>query len=258
MLTLQILSDLHLEKRQQQETTFFEHILEPVAHCLALLGDIGSPLLPNLESFLKWCSSRFQHVFYVPGNHEYHNDMGHDAPTLLNALQHICARYPNIVLLHNKTFILHNYAFIGTTLWSYIPPSMSPYISGKLADYRHIYTFKKTVANPQDTSFEFLNNVAWLEKQVLQVHQAGRIPIVLTHHTPSFEGTVPTKHTGSLTSWAYCTRLACAPGIIRLWCCGHTHRNFHHCHEGYELISNQYGSGPEPLPLYQKAFCMTL
>lgn len=43
-------------------------VLQPCADILALVGDIGSPYGGNsLEQFLSWCSDRWRHVLYVPG-----------------------------------------------------------------------------------------------------------------------------------------------------------------------------------------------
>lgn len=253
-LTLQILSDLHLEKRD----IAYDHVLVPTAHCLALLGDIGSPLLPNLEQFIRWCSQRWLYVLYIPGNHEYYNTQALDAPTMLAALRDICAKFNNVILLHNDTFTVGKYVFIGTTLWSYIPPAVTPLIQNVVQDYMYIYTPLRTPITPTDITTEFTNNVRWLEETVMKVRNVGCIPVVLTHHTPSFHETIPLKHKGSITSHAYCTKLACLPGTIRLWCCGHTHRNFHHHMEGYELISNQFGAGFEPVEGYVKNMSITL
>lgn len=72
---LQYVSDIHLETHNNNTSTeLFKTILKPSAPYLALCGDIGYPGAPLYESFLKYCSDNFEHVFYVAGNHEYYND----------------------------------------------------------------------------------------------------------------------------------------------------------------------------------------
>src|SRR5579871_1042209 len=68
-----LMSDLHLE---------FNNVIIPefpvVAPVLILAGDIGRPDVPSLQAFLLAQCERFEHIFYVAGNHcfyqgEYEN-----------------------------------------------------------------------------------------------------------------------------------------------------------------------------------------
>ena len=64
--------------------------------------------------------------------------------------------------------------------------------------------------------------------------------------------TSPPKYTGLPTTHAYSTKLDLPRGIVRIWCAGHTHYNFHHWEEGYELLSNQHGYANNPGFGYKK------
>jgi len=68
-----LMSDLHLES---------DNVILPefsiVAPILMLAGDIGRPDIPSLQTFLLAQCQKFEHIFYVAGNHcfyegEYQN-----------------------------------------------------------------------------------------------------------------------------------------------------------------------------------------
>ena len=68
-ITLQILSDLHLETPHLLPM-YSDFRVEPRSPYLALLGDIGNANDRRLFQFLEEQLRRFQIVFYVLGNHE--------------------------------------------------------------------------------------------------------------------------------------------------------------------------------------------
>lgn len=253
-LTLQIASDIHLEKRLLP----FEKILKPSADVLALVGDIGSPFVPSLEQFLGWCSARFVHVFYVPGNHEYYNEGGFDTQHVNGLLRAMCERYPNVHFMYNTTVVVDGFAFIGSILWSHVPQEHKAEIERLMNDYRYIYKRPGVLVTVDDTNAEYQKNVAWLSDEVGRARVASQTPVVLTHHTPSFVRTSAPQYDGGVSKYAFSSKIACAPGTVRLWCCGHTHYNFHHDEEGYELISNQFGYNTRGIAGYNSAKCIRL
>lgn len=246
--TLQIASDIHLERRQLS----FDQIITPNADILALVGDIGSPFEPRLQEFLAWCSIKFTYVFFVPGNHEYYNTQGVDIATINQQLHHICSRHTNVIFMYNRTYVLGKYAFIGSILWSEVPQEHKAAIQHMMNDYRYIFKQQNIVITPDDTTIEYHKNKQWIEQQIIQARNHNLIPIILTHHTPSFIRTSAPEHDGGISKYAFSSKLTCPPGVIRLWCCGHTHYNFHHSEEGYELISNQFGYGNQGTQGYKK------
>lgn len=254
MLTLQVVSDIHLEKR----VIPFEHILTPSAHVLALVGDIGSPFSLGLAEFIAWCAQRFQYVLYVPGNHEYYNTMGTPVDEINTMLAHICSQFPNVHFMYNTVFKLNQYNFIGTPLWSYVPDAHKAYIQAIMNDYNYIYKARHLKITVDDTNIEFQKNKAFLEGAIIASRNEGQIPIVLTHHTPSFNKTSAPCYENNISCHSFSTSLPCAPGTIRLWCCGHTHYNFRHTAEGYELLSNQFGYGWTSVANYNERLCVHL
>lgn len=251
---LQIVSDIHLEHR----TIAFENIIEPCADILALVGDIGSPFLPNLSDFIDWCASKFKHVFYVPGNHEYYNTRCLSVNDINNILKNICDKHSNVHFMYNSIFDIECYTFIGSILWSHVPDEHVHAIQNMMNDYRYIFANKDRLITVADTNIEYQKNKVFIEKSVQDAITNNKIPIVLTHHTPSMKGTSSPVHEGGISCYAFSSTLSCTQGIIRLWVCGHTHYNFHHSLEGYELVSNQFGYNDIGVKGYNPKLCISL
>lgn len=248
MTTIQVLSDIHLEMRPLK----FNNIIIPSAKILALVGDIGSPFDKTFNEFIEWCSNNYEIVFFVAGNHEYYNTLGVDISTINNEINKICTNYSNVIFLYNKIYILNKYCFIGSTLWSYIPDEHATDLSCMINDYRYIFKEKNIQITVEDTNCEYIKNKKFIEENITYAIQQNLIPIILTHHTPSFVKTSAPQYEGGISKYAFSSKLECQPGVIRLWCCGHTHYNFHSNCEGYEMISNQYGYGKNGIKGYSK------
>ena len=257
MVQLQIISDLHLEHRPGPID--YEEFVKPSANIIGLLGDIGSPYDPKLEHFIDWCSLRFQHVLYIPGNHEYYSQYGDSYQLLHQKLITICEKFNNVHLLDNKTFEFEDVVFIGSTLWSDIPPSKDGFIANYMNDFRLIFVTQGQQMMPCHARIEFAKNKTYLEKTIGEHKSKSNKIVVLTHHAPSFQGTSAPKYETSDSRFAFASQLSCNhnPSLIRLWCCGHTHHNFHHHKEGYELISNQIGYG-KAIDGYNKEISISL
>lgn len=270
VLQFQFISDFHLEHRTWP-IKFEDYIKVPVRYnvnvnvnesesvntnttkttisVLGLLGDIGSPYDPKIETFLAWCSKHFDHVLYIIGNHEYYSAYGDSMDVLKKELCDICSQYPNVRVLDNQSFVIGKYRFVGSTLWSYIPTDpnheMELFIENYLNDYRLIYsnkTKKRILAN--ETRALFLENVRFIRDELDKANQLGQLAFVLTHHAPSFYQTSAPEFSESDSQYGFCSDVELTSeqkNRIQMWCCGHTHFNFHHHHEGYELRSNQIG-----------------
>lgn len=240
MPTLQVLSDFHLEHRHG--TINYMDFIKPSADVLALVGDIGSIYDPKLEDFLCWCSKHWKHVLYVYGNHEMYSETGDTFYEIRSILQYVCQRFPNVHFLDNKTFICDDVMFIGSALWSHIPPEKEDFIVNYLNDFQLIYSAENKLINPAFIRNEFAKNVAFIEQNIKLAMSLNKKIVVLTHHAPSFEETSPPCYASTDSIYGFASKLTNTCDYpIRLWCCGHTHYNFHHCKEGYELISNQIG-----------------
>ena len=256
MLSLQVVSDIHLEGHPHSlGSSYFSTILKPSADVLALVGDIGSPLDSRLQDFIQYCSTNFQRVYYVHGNHELYNNQGIDANAMIHQIETLCNQFPNVVYLNNRVDIYQDVYFIGTTLWSFIPKDQRSAVTHKMNDYRHIYSKTNIRATVDDTNHEFFKNRVFLEEAIRDAHNKGYQPVVLTHHAPWTKNTSHPRYDQDPTSCAFSTDLPAKPNTIQLWACGHTHFNFDHTLAGYRLVSNQYGyHGTETVQGYNPTF----
>jgi hypothetical protein len=185
----------------------------------------------------------------------------------------MCSKYPNVHFMNKRALEVGQHLFLGTTLWSAIPEEHADEIAAHMPDYQRVYTKrsgarKSERATYADITAKHQEQKTWLEQQIFNCMATGRQPVVLTHHAPTFEGTSHPRYASSVLSYAYASTLHCPPGIIRLWCCGHTHYNFRlqpqpavfGCANprGYELVSNQYGSYATPARFYNSSLCIQL
>jgi len=253
-MKLQFLSDIHLEIRDFES---YESIVTPQADILALLGDIGVPS-PSLEKFLAWCSSRFEYVFYVPGNHEYYNQEGISIDEINNKLQEICDR-TKVIFMNNHVCVLGKIALIGSILWSYIPPHAFDIVQSSLNDYKYIYATPRQLITPLDTSNEFVKNMSFLYHSIIDMRKQNKTIVVLTHHTPLTQGTSHPRYDKTLTTHAFSTDIRLHyPDSVTYWLCGHTHFNFRIKTDQFELISNQWGYTSMPESSYDPNLVLDL
>lgn len=237
LIKLQILSDFHLEHRDE-DLNYNDFILPNKDNILALLGDIGSPYDLKLKNFLRWCSNNFYKVLYVPGNNEFYSLYGHSYVIIQRELESLCNLFSNVYYLDNMTYDIGNIRFIGSTLWSDIPNNKHEYITNLINDYKFIFRKLDVPMTPNDICIEYAKNKFFIENNIMKANTLNKQVVILTHHAPSFKETLNFNND---LKYSFASQLTCTNNNIRLWCCGHTHHNFHHWHEGYELISNQIG-----------------
>jgi len=248
------------------------NIIEPQAPILALLGDVGLAFSDHLRYFLHQQADRFEHVLYLAGNHEFYNhgrktdsENGegpyyYTVSEQLAWLRQVCQEKPNLYFMEQTTVHIGHVRILGTTLWSHVPDHTSHQAEQYLNDY-HLSYVDDTMngirkIQTRDTNQWHRESVAWLEGEIdrAQQQQDSYQPVVvLTHHTPSMEGTSNPKYDGNQLSHCFSTnltRLVLQPAV-RVWACGHTHFNFHmqlrsdqnnkNNTTGTRLLSNQRG-----------------
>lgn len=206
--TFQFMSDLHLEFRKhlpeiQRKTPY-----------LFLAGDIGIPDHMLYKSFFHHISSQFDHVFYVPGNHEYY----HHSRTMKDTkelIQEILHPYENIHLLDNGIYDLPGVRVIGSTLWTPVPDN-APLINDNFKI--HYETGKKLA--PNKTREMNLENVKFIQNSLLESPYPA---IVMSHHLPSYK-MVPPKYQNDPINCHFSNNL---DSLFRTpligWICGHSH-----------------------------------
>lgn len=205
-MRVQFASDLHLNAWANMP---FEKMLEPKAKTLVLAGDIGHPDSIRLHSFLKWCSLRWETIFWIPGHHEM-TDVWHlRSQTYEVCLAHmrvVIAEYSNIHILHRDAFVTDDgFVFLGCPLWARLT-AMSDEMS-----YDPI---------TRDITKKYEEDLKWLRDQIRQ----ATLPVVVATHYPPTYTLLRREFINEPTSvpFALETESLMRPPIVA-WICGYLH-----------------------------------
>ncbi len=246
MVTLQIVSDIHLE--------FYKKLaavpqIEPKAPILVLAGDIGYPGTPLFWEFMSQCSRDFKHVIFVFGNHEYYNSSARlksGKGLHMNAMEELVRGMiiheglTNVHVLQKSTIILEGVRFIGATLWSPISEGESM-VTEMISDYKSIQQDNETVLQPEYMNRIHADHTAYI---LSALKEGGSEPtVVITHHLPSFD-LIGDKYKGSAVNCAFASTLLDDLDenlIPKVWICGHTHSAMQKMVRGCQCILNPWG-----------------
>lgn len=205
-MRVQFASDLHLNAWPNVP---FEKLLEPVAKTLVLAGDIGHPDSIRLRSFFKWCSLRWDLIFWIPGHHEM-TDVWHlKSRTYDECLAHmrvVIAEFPNIMILHRDAYVTDDgFVFLGCPLWGRLS-SMSEDLS------------KDPIA--RDITRHYEEDLKWLRQQVLR----SELPTVIATHYPPTYTLMDRRFVNQPTGvpFALETESLLRPPVVT-WICGYLH-----------------------------------
>lgn len=227
MVTVQILSDLHLESPRSYD--LFK--IEVEAPYLALLGDIG-----NIEKhksdclgFLKKLLKEFSAVLFVPGNHEAYHSSWPATLAILREFEQDVRQDPSLsgkfILLDRNTYQVPNtsVAIVGCSLFSEVPPENAMDVEMGLNDFFQTHGWEVSAHNEAHK-----RDLAWLNAEVNKL-QVETIMIV-SHWSPSRDARASQpQHAGSKITAAFSTDLSKEPCFssakVKVWAFGHTHYN---------------------------------
>lgn len=224
------ISDVHVADPYHKAYYVQMPRIEPTSGILAVCGDVGLPTTARFREFFKQISPDFDHIYFVPGNHEY------DCSSLfkqtkvdqyLPYIEDVIAGIPNVHLLNNRITKLPPLTYsneetpvwiAGTTLWS--NPILSP--------------TKMSQKNPHidDHIDRHKQDVKWLDhtvKLVQHLEPTSKV-IVMSHFMPTFKliGSEYEKYGKHATGW-FATDLEdqfmYPKSPICGWMAGHSHSN---------------------------------
>ena len=230
----QVCSDVHLEENPEKT---FADVIDPLAPHLILAGDIGDPASSTFESFMKQCSDSFEHVYFVPGNHEYH---GHGISHGHALMQKVLGKFHNVSFLQCNKATIGPFVVLGATLWTHIPSSLHETAIKVVGDY----TKMKKEFTPAMCNALNRQHVTWLSNSIREAQSLGQKVIVVTHHPPSMQGTSLTMYKADPLRFCYrnnLDHLISLPGNIA-WICGHTHFSYTQQRGRTFMIANQFNS----------------
>ena len=240
-MNFHIISDIHLEFRYYSLKSHVNKqnrkgIPENEEINLILAGDVGYPELPSFSQFIESVSVLYDHVFFVPGNHEYYKKY---ISTTKELIKKTFSGYPNVYLLDND-MILHGFNgnhlyIIGSTLWTYVSED-DPTRKHPINDCYQIKDFTIEMSNQFHTEGK-----KFLKTAISQAQSEDKKCIVITHHIPSHSVIDPVYKGGEINSFfaSDCDELISSPVI--LWAYGHTHLKANHRIHDVEMICNPKG-----------------
>ena len=244
---IQVYSDIHIEL----QNTFPR--LPVKSRYLMLAGDIGQLKQPRhsaFHQFLKYCSSNWEKVFYIPGNHEFYvHDKTMDDIEL--EYKRCFEKYKNIFYLNNSFAELNDQVNIyGSVFWT--SPSFTSTYEAQMYvnDYNHISYVRKDgntvvpldIQKVKELSEESLRR---LEEYLTRVNKKT---IVVTHFPPHQSGTSHPKY--ALQGKVMKNYFSHPDDLFRrfplsnvlCWISGHTHYSYDFIStDGVRCISNQVG-----------------
>lgn len=203
------------------------------------------------RDFLKRCSSQFQHVVYIAGNHEFYHG---SFPKGIEYLRSECEKFPNVYFMENDHKKIGDYTFIGCTLWTDMnkgDPITLHTMTTRMNDYNIIRNsdLGYTKLRPMHTKERHLASVNYIRTTV-ENHKDEKY-VVVGHMAPSKLSTHPYYSDETITNGAYSSDLSqfmLDHPQIKIWTMGHTH----HVHRYYIgdtlVVCNPRGYiGYEPL-----------
>lgn len=238
-MKIHIVSDLHLEFSD------WDVVNKHQADVLVLAGDImvshylhlhplDKPMPPQgyrgehaqrFRSFLKKCSERYEHVIYVPGNHEFYQGKWKQA---IETLRQECATYPNINFLEMDSITIDDVVFVGGALWTDMnnsDPLTCYHVANGMNDYKMIVNEERNYSKlrPVDTIHIHKETLKYIKQTVSQDNFKYA---VITHHSPSHQSIAPQYLNDQLMNGAFHNNLdeyILDNPSIKLWVHGHTH-----------------------------------
>lgn len=231
-LDFQLVSDLHLEKTNDNGSAFAEQ-LPVVSDILVVAGDLTCVrFFDQTKALFEKLSRKRRRLYYVPGNHEYHNCLPREVDFLLNAVEE---ELPKVKILRPGCVdVLDGRRILGATMWFREDPFSVVY-SGLLEDYEEIKDFVPWVYEQNKAAVDFF------EKEL------QKNDIVITHHLPSWQSVSPSFVESNLNRYFVCDleRLI-ADRQPALWMHGHTHTPCDHQIGECRIVANPRGYPDRP------------
>ena len=187
-MKLHLFSDIHTEFYKDKGISFFEGVDPEDATVAVLAGDIfANPSCTLVNSIFAILMSKYDHVIYVTGNHEYWRS----SPDKVH--QSICQGIvdPNRVhFLNNESVTINGQRFLGGTMW--FRDVRDDFLETYMPDFSLIQGFKPWVYG-QQRGFENLLS-----------GQMTSNDIIVTHHLPSEKSVAPMFKASALNPFFVC------------------------------------------------------
>ncbi len=229
-LRIGVASDLHFEFHRDGGTTLADYLAK-ACQCdvLVVAGDLAVGRQTTVA--LGLLAERFQHVVYVPGNHEHY---AASRGVLSAAIAEAVAAHPNVHHLDKSSVTIEGRRFLGGTMWFRKPSQLSAEryarLKGCMTDFSLIPDFESWVYEENQATIEYL------------LKEAGPDDVVVTHHLPAIQSVHP-KYAGDALNVFF----LCDVGNVvddnkpALWVHGHTHESMDYTRGKTRVVCNPFG-----------------
>lgn len=247
-MKINIISDIHLDaSNMSHDTEQFNVVI--------LAGDIAVDD-SLFEQFIERSIHPNSTILFVPGNHEFEGKHFQKTIEYYNGLEKI---YENFNFLYNKSIIIEDVKFIGSTLWSNFEGAgvnnknaVKDWATRGLHDIKSIYETidgKYTPWNPDRVEKEFNKCFDYLNYELKQNTNSDYKNFVITHFAPSRKS-LDKKFEHDIMSAYWVNNLSDSlMGFSEYWVHGHLHRSYSYTENGTKVICNPRG--------YSKLFNMS-
>lgn len=175
-MKIMLLSDLHLEFIGGG-ASYIQRLDPTGVDVLVLAGDVSTREF--LIHGLRLICSRFGHVVYVTGNHEFYNENPNAVKRDLRSLE---MEAENFHFLDNETWTHDNLTFAGSPLWF-------PYAESN-KKYHHSFSDFVFIKPVHKTAYDWI--YAEHEKSRAFLAEASKTAdVFITHHIPSYKAVAP-------------------------------------------------------------------
>lgn len=223
-------SDLHLDFG----ATNLPNLPLPEADVFVIAGDLieivnmyKTPvsslyhLTENFRAFMNRVCSAYEHVLYVPGNHEFYGSVYPEGFLRLLALKDT---YPNLTIMDNTTVQIKGVSFYGGIMWTDFDKGSSLAMldaGAGMLDYRKIKVAGYSKFTPTHALHSHIRFRKGLESFLSQPADKR---VVLSHHAPT-EMCVHDKWKGSNLNPAFYANMDdyLFSDLINVWIHGHMH-----------------------------------
>ncbi len=213
-----------------------ENPIQKHGDILILAGDVVPfSQMHEHKDFFDDISDKFEHIYWLPGNHEYYySDIADRNGSFKESI------WKNITLLNNSQVELPHVSLIFSTLWTKISDLKEDIIGNRLSDFFVINNgdHKLTVAEynrMHDEGLQFLKNAITYSQE--------KKTVVITHHVPTFVN-YPLRFADSPINEAVAVELEEMISVYQpqYWLYGHSHVNTPAFIVGKtQLVTNQLG-----------------
>ena len=240
-MRVQFLSDLHTCFIPQADLLPFLNSCKTNADIVILAGDIGVPggfaYYDNWFTTIEFFCSNYEHVIYIPGNHEYYHSYWNRITRLLNEVKQFNG--DNLHIFEDMGSItLYGTTFHCGTGWFVESNPMDIMHWGKMSDAHVIFDGNM---NERTVLDKFWSKGKAAADYLLE--NTNTSDIVVTHHMPHSACTPPAFSTSKINSFFVNKAFTqvIEENKPHMWLHGHSHGQFNKVIDETRVIRNPFG-----------------